>query len=268
MPDSTEVKKHKNNELRYRSAFNSFLFTVASLLGLIALYCYKSDLHPLAYDCGKTIVLAIFGISIVKIYWDMSEKIKFADYVVSICNISENIHKSGIISIQHSFGDIDWNEFYKNATEIDLALYHGRQTLDDSKKYIVKALNKKNPPSIRIKIPNYKDTDLMEQIANHEPDSSPDILSKDIQHSISILNMISKDIPNSNIRIFLAKDMFPFSIYKTNEKSLVLLSKNPSPMKGDPVIIECTNDGAFYNYIVNHFDNICEYSEIYEEVIN
>jgi len=249
-------------QVKEEVAIYSVLVVIVCIVALIAIEYFKEDIenHIFFFDLSKTLLLTIFSIFVFKVFWDLSAKNKFAKHVASICGISYNIRETGIVSVNYLFNDVRWSNFYDEANEIELALFHGSQTLNLCEHQIKECCSREKPPKIRIKFPNYENSELLEQIASLEPDSTPEDFRNDIQKSIKIFQRLSSKIADSDIKVYVTDSMFPFSIYKSDKRSIVMLSKNPSD--DHPVMIACDNKGSFYQYIQGHFENICESAKL------
>lgn len=250
-----EEEKLIDTIVKYRIVIFSLFVTLGCVFLLFYLEENRANIEVYKYDSVKALIFTILGISIIKLFWDLSAKKEFARYVVSICNLSYNIKESGVISIESSFNKIDWENFYKDATEIELALFHAQQTLQWCSEYIRDASCSKRPPKISIKFPDHTDIDLMNKISDLEQYDDPKELQSEILSAILALQNLSDSLPNSNIKILTSKKLFPFSIYKSNQRSIIMLPKNSEDKK--TVLIECENEGLFFSYIEKHFKKIC-----------
>jgi hypothetical protein len=229
------LKEYRKQTVNIKTVTASVIFFVLGLLLLYISTIYKNE--SVFMLLLNNIGAILFSISLIAIIWDLIVKRAFLKEIMSEVNLSSNISDAGIEKVVEAFHDIDWDDFYLNAKEINLMIFHAVHTISTNKKLIIEAI--KNNTLINVYLPNPKNSELIKRL------SAMDINGNSIKYKIEeAITFFQQNEINANI--ILTNEVHPLIMYCSDKTSIIGLNKEIT--FNEPVFIVSKKNGVLYEY--------------------
>jgi hypothetical protein len=231
------IKKYRKQTVNIKTVVASVIFF---LLGLLLLYfSTKYQDESVFMLLLNNLGAILFSISLVAIIWDLIVKRAFLKEIMSQVNLSSNISDAGIENVAESFHDIDWKDFYLNANEINLLIFHAMHTISTNTKLIIEAA--KSSTQINVYLPNPENIELIKRLSAMDNYSNGNSIKYKIDEAI---NFFKQNEIRANI--FLTNEIHPLYMYYSDKTSIIGLNKEIT--FNEPVFIVSEKDGLMYKY--------------------
>ena len=202
-----------------------------------------------------TLLVSISTLLFFNVIWEIIAKKSFAEQLVTLVNISENIVKSGIETTYVNFKSIIWDEELQNAKSIKAVFtYSTRWGSSGNNKDIFKKL-KDDGCSLEIFLPNPDIEDSIKtlDIRFHSPSAETQIdTSKEIRSAIQFYYDLGFDV-------YLYDGVFQSSYYLIDKFAFMSFFNHKKPKGtvtyGVPAI-KAVAGGEFYSYISDEIEAI------------
>lgn len=205
-----------------------------------------------------TLVSTVATVLLANVLWELLAKKNFANSLLDLVKISENISKSGIDTVYVDFRDINWNEEFKNTKSFTAAFtyaYSWRNTYQNAiERY---AGSSKRRKSMRIVVPDPEDPNCMKEL-DRRFNSETGATRKKIEDCIKYF----KDI---GANVYLYKGTLQSSYYMLDKVSIMSFFPHAKE-KGSVPAIRASKSGNMYAYISKDLDSLISQSERVQDI--
>lgn len=239
------------------------LFALIFFLGaaLIGEYWRSESAWPSIIISILTSIASIVGISA---FWELFAKIKFAEKVISLANISTNLQVSGVIKYTNNFEEeINWREELSYTKQIAIVFTYGATWRIHNRKALKDFLS--DGGEIKVFLPNPKNNsnmNMLDQRFNYESGKTAEKINEAIKFFIGL-----KNESNGKLELKLYKYTFQNSYYMMDNYA-IMAPFNHLIKQGEVPALKGVKNGALYDFIKKEIDAIDSQSDVYSEEKN
>jgi len=247
----TKFNKNKKIYRLSRRIFSNKVLWLSLLLfgiGVLGIFLKTKFLDPrdnqVIFKVLDTVFVTLTGVAIIPFIWELFLKRTFFNEILEKINLSKELEEYGVENISGVFNNIDWEDFYKNGSTYKLLIYHLVYTKSNQSVAFEKMASRKHV-KIEVILPDNKERMLLQAIVDIHKGDNVSTLRANVTQAIDWLEKL-------NIKPILSKKPFPFSIYISEFKAILILNKgmNFNDMMG----ITVKNSGNLYTFLNELYD--------------
>ena len=253
-----------NSDPRIGLGIILILIALICVLGaaLIGEYWKNETAWPSIVISILTSIASIVGISA---FWELFAKIKFAEKVISLANISTNLQVSGVVKYTNNFEEeINWREELSYTKQISIVFTYGATWRVHNRKALKDFLE--DGGEIKVFLPNpdnKSNMDILDQRFNYESGKTAEKIREAIKFFISLKN----ESLNNKLELKLYKYTFQNSYYIMDNYA-IMAPFNHLIKQGEVPALKGVKNGALYDFIKKEIEAIEYQSDPYSEVKN
>ena len=187
-------------------------------------------------------------------------KIKFAEKVISLANISTNLQVSGVVKYTNNFEEeINWREELSYTKQISIVFTYGATWRVHNRKALKDFLE--DGGEIKVFLPNpdnKSNMDILDQRFNYESGKTAEKIREAIKFFISLKN----ESLNNKLELKLYKYTFQNSYYMMDNYA-IMAPFNHLIKQGEVPALKGVKNGALYDFIKKEIEAIEYQSDPY-----
>jgi len=232
-----------------------FTVTLVGVLGITLLTLAEISSLWMGYQSVQSVVRDIGSLMLasiaVSLLWELAGKRAFLDELLMKVRLSEEIKAAGILKFNPSFhDDIDWENLFKTATEIDIFFISGRTWRRIQGAQLAAAA--KRHVRIRVLLPDPEDKITISEIARRINEKFEDLQKRIIDAKDEFISLRTM---GANVDVWLLQAVPLYSFYRFDHTIILSLyshKKEPKPAINQiPAFI--LGEGDLYQFIQTEY---------------
>ncbi len=246
--DSTLAEKITN--------YSTVLLALLGVVLGLALMVVAASWDSLASrDWQRSLVNELGGLLVVtgglSVLWDLRGKRDLIREVLAKVRVSSEVQAAGVVQMTMNWMDIEWDEHFKSAHEIDVFISYGsswrKLHWPRLQEFTAKKRNK-----LRIFLPDPKDESTMKVLAQRYDYTPEKIQASVLEMAHEMATLSGPD--SADIRVYYRAGDPTFTCYRFDETVLVTLYSHKRQRGSVPAI--ALTDGTFKDYFLAELEAI------------
>lgn len=155
--------KMKIKDNSYRTLLKSAEWIIVALVCfIITLFLDDKKLSNIWCKSFESLLLTLIPVFLVSGAWEGLTKRSFANEVLNMAGISDNLIKSGIIHYYENFSDIEWKKEFKNVKKVKIFFSYGYSWRNNNRAVLQELI--KQGGELTVILPNYENKDICDEL--------------------------------------------------------------------------------------------------------
>jgi hypothetical protein len=239
---------------------NALLVLVFLSIGIILLlwsndiefWKERETLRCFLRDLGSTLFVSVTLLCV----WELALRRAFLNEFLDKVNLSQQINRAGLKQLVYYPKDINWDELFLKAKEIDLLLAYGK-TWRASNKYNLEKFIEQSDSHLRIVMPNPTLDHLLQEMTERFSQKTYDELQSKIQTAENDFVCLSEEeFANGRIKLWRMNIAPVFSMYRSDD-TIIISFYSHKKMVGVPHLI-VDRGGQVFGFAMSQFSMIID----------
>jgi len=202
--------------------------SVVTMLGAVALLYVVEKIawfntHPTWQKIADEIGAIVFVTGLIAVLWELRARRALVDEIFAAAKLSERIRHAGVTDATADFlGDLDWQQFFEGAREIDVFFAYGGGWRGQHIERL-REVNRRPGARIRVILPDPTSTDTVTELARRFGYTESVVVDK-INESIKTFEELARE-PGAKaaIEVWVLPKTPMYSFYRFDDRALFAL---------------------------------------------
>lgn len=187
--------------------------------------------------------------------WDFVAKKEFAQEILNLAHISNNITESGITYIYGDFLTINWNEILELTNKLIIAVSYANTWREANRIKLAQIASSKD--ALTVYLPDYGNNDVLTELSRRFNITVDDVYKKIKESSMAFREL--------GATVFLYSGSFQTSFYLADNEAIMAVFKHKKQKSTVPAI-RINKSGGLYSFIESELEAIKNNSKM-EEIL-
>lgn len=199
------------------------------------------------------LISAIQTTALAVVIWDFVAKKEFAQEILDLAHISNNITESGITYTYNDFLTINWNEILEPTNKLIIAVSYAYTWRESNRIKLAQIASSKD--ALTVYLPDYNNNDVLIELSRRFNKTINDVCNKIKESSMAFREL--------GATVFLYNGSFQTSFYLADNEAIMAVFKHKKQKSTVPAI-RVNKSGDLYSFIESELEAIKSNSKMEE----